>query len=111
VPEPDLAAYRDFPEDTPISQLSWERLSPLIVAEVLVDGDADKDTVRNVELYFHVPSIAEYWILDGRASVARPQLIVHRRWGRGWRIHTNQYGDTYTPRTLPGFELLIDPRR
>jgi Uma2 family endonuclease len=111
VPEPDLAGYRDYPTDEEIGEVSWEDISPLIVAEVLVANAPDKGMVRNVELYHQVPSISEYWVLDGQASAARPQLIVHRRWGKGWRVHTYAYGATFTTRTLPGFELLIDPRR
>ena len=110
-PEPDLAVYRDFPFDTPIRDMNWEEVSPVIVAEVLVDGDPDKDLVRNVDLYFQVPSIAEYWVLDGRENPDEPLLIARRRWGSRWVITEVPYGETYTTRTLPGFELLIDPRR
>jgi Uma2 family endonuclease len=111
VPEPDLAAYRDFPHDAEVGEVRWEDVSPLIVAEVLVEGDADKDLVRNVELYHAVPSIVEYWVLDGRPTPARPHLLVHRRWGSRWRTSVINYGDTYTTRTLPGFALLIDPKK
>lgn len=111
VPEPDLAVYRDFPFDTPIRDMNWEEVSPLVVAEVLVDGDPDKDLVRNVDLYFQVPSVAEYWILDGRENPDEPLLIARRRWGSRWVLTEVPYGETYTTRTLPGFELLIDPRR
>ena len=47
-------------------QVSWEDVSPILVAEVLYASDPYKDLVRNVELYLRVPSIREYWILDGR---------------------------------------------
>jgi Uma2 family endonuclease len=111
VPEPDLAAYRDFPFGEEVGEVGWQDISPLIVAEVLVGGDADKDLVRNVELYHAVPSIVEYWVFDGRPNPARPHLLVHRRWGNGWRTRQIPYGETYTTRTLPGFELLIDPKK
>lgn len=110
VPEPDLAVYRGFPLDAEPGELRWEDVSPVIVAEVLVGGDADKDLVRNVELYHEVPSVVEYWVLDGRPNPARPHLLVHRRWGAGWRTRPVPFGETYTTRTLPGFELIIDPR-
>ena len=111
VPEPDLALYQNFPFDTPIRDLNWEEISPLIVAEVLVEGDPDKDLVRNVDLYLQVPSIAEYWILDGRDNPDEPLLITRRRRGSRWMLGEFGFGETFTTRTLPGFELLIDPRR
>ena len=110
VPEPDVAAYRDFPTHLPIREWNWEEVSPLIVCEVLVDSDPHKDLVRNVDLYFEVPSIAEYWVLDGSADPDRPTLIARRRWGSRWLVREVAFGDTYTTRTLPGFALLIDPR-
>jgi Uma2 family endonuclease len=111
VPEPDLALYRDFPFDIPIRDLNWQEVSPIVVAEVLVDSDPTKDLVRNVDLYFQVPSIVEYWILDGREDPDEPVLVARRRHKRQWRIHEVTYGETYTTRTLPGFELLIDPKK
>lgn len=111
VPEPDLAVYRDFPFDVPIRDLNWEEVSPLVVAEVLVDSDPAKELVRNVDLYFQVPSIAEYWVLDGRENPDEPLLVTRRRRGSRWVLNEVPYGETYTSRTLPGFELLIDPRR
>jgi Uma2 family endonuclease len=45
-PEPDIAAYVDAP--TSISRnASWEELSPILVVEILVDGDIWKDLSRN----------------------------------------------------------------
>jgi Uma2 family endonuclease len=65
-PEPDIAAYRDFPTNLPIDQLRWQDVSPLLVVEVLSADTADKNLVRNRDLYVQVPSIREYWILDPR---------------------------------------------
>jgi Uma2 family endonuclease len=110
-PEPDLAAYRDFPEDRPLGELSWENFSPVLVAEVLSAEDPDKDLVRNAGLYFQVPSIKEYWLFDSRENADRPTLRVHRRYGKRWRIIDVAPGETYTTRLLPGFKLLLDPHR
>ena len=111
-PEPDLAAYHDFPVHRRIDDIRWEDVSPVLVVEIPSADDPDKDFVRNLELYLQVPSIREYWILDTRQSAERPTLIVYRRRGRRWqRPITVRYGETYTTRLLPGFELLIDPRR
>src|SRR5690348_13881824 len=42
-PEPDLAAYRGYPIDAPLDQVSWEDVSPILVAEVLYEADPYKD--------------------------------------------------------------------
>jgi Uma2 family endonuclease len=110
-PEPDVAAYRKFPFHRPFRKLRWQDVSPVLVVEVLSLDDPDKDLVRNVELYFQVPSIKEYWLLDTREDPEHPLLRVHRRYGRRWRIIDVAPGETYTTRLLPGFELLLDPHR
>lgn len=111
MPEPDLAAYHDFPRDVPLRELRWQDVSPVLVGEVVSSDDPDKDLVRNVKLYLRVASIKEYWIVDAREDPARPTLIVHRRHGKGWRKATFGPGTTFVSRLLPGFELLIDPSR
>ncbi len=111
IPEPDQAAYRDFPRHLPLDEVNWHEVSPILVAEVLLHGQPDKDLVRNVELYLQVPSIREYWVFDAREDPSRPVLHVYRRRGLRWqrRIEVAP-GETYTTRLLPGFELLLDPR-
>jgi Uma2 family endonuclease len=110
-PEPDLAAYRDFPRHLPIREQSWENVSPVLVAEVVSEDDPGKDLERNVELYVQVPSIREYWILDPRADADHPTLTVYRRRGRRWQNPVLvPAGETYTTKLLPGLELLVDPR-
>src|SRR6516225_10958883 len=78
-PEPDIAAYHDFPLERPTRTLRWQDLRPVLVAEVLSKDDPDKDPVRNVELYLQVPSIKEYWLLDTRKDPDRPLMTVYRR--------------------------------
>jgi len=109
-PEPDLAAYHDFPRSRGPRDLRWDEVSPVLVVEVLVEGDPAKDLDRNVELYRQVPSIQEYWILDGRQSVAQPTLLVYRRRDRRrWRkLLRAEPGETYTTELLPGFSLPLD---
>jgi Uma2 family endonuclease len=110
-PEPDLAAYRDFPLELPFDQVRWQDISPVLVVEILGD-DPDKDLVRNVGLYLQVPSVREYWVFDTlREGAERPHLIAHRRWGARWRVTEVAPGDSYTTRLLPGFTLVVDPRR
>ena len=109
VPEPDIAAYHDFPADE--DDTRWADVSPVLVGEVLVEGDPEKDLVRNVDLFFRVPSVREYWVLDCREGWSRPTLIQHRRYGTRWLVREYPFGSTFTPKLLPGFSLLIDPRK
>ena len=112
-PEPDMAVYHNFPVDKPIGSLRWEDLSPVLVAEVLVDSDPFRDLVRNVGLYIQVPSIREYWVLDGSSDPDEPSLLVYRRRGSRWHTKGNEYPfcSTYSTPLLPGFSLLIDAHR
>lgn len=110
-PEPDIAAYHNFPLDLPFSEIQWDDLVPLLVVEVVSEDDPAKDFRRNVNLYLQVTSIKEYWILDNREDADRPTLHVYRRVGKRWRVSKHAYGETYTTKLLPGFELIIDPRR
>jgi Uma2 family endonuclease len=109
-PQPDVVAYRHYPFHRRNRDIHWEDLRPLLVCEVLSAKDPNKDLVRNVELYWLVPSIREYWVLDGREDQDYPSLRVHRRHGRQWRVR--EYGPlgVYTTRLLPGLELTLDVR-
>jgi len=111
IPEPDVAAYRDYPQDLPIAEVNWDDFSPILVAEILSADDPNKDLVRNVELYLQVPSIKEYWIFDNRANPDQPTMLWRRRHGKRWIKRQLDFGETFTTRLLPGFELLIDPHR
>jgi Uma2 family endonuclease len=111
-PEPDLSAYCDALLGGPIDARDWRLVSPVLVVEVLKNSDPFKDLVRNVGLYLQVPSIREYWILDGRYSADEPTLMVRRRRGKNWlKPREVVYGAAYTTPLLPGFKLIIDPRR
>jgi Uma2 family endonuclease len=111
VPEPDLAAYCDLPRNKPLKEIRWRDLGPILVAEVLVEGDPYKDLERNRELYLEAPTIREYWILDGRENPNEPTLIQHRRYGKRWIEKAFPYGSTFTTKLLPGFSVAIDPRK
>ena len=110
VPEPDIAAYRNLPLDRPTRDLRWEDVSPILGCEVLSAEDPDPGLVRNVELYWLVPSIREYWVLDAREDADHPSLLAHRRYGGKWRIVEVGPSETYTTRLLPGFDLTLDVR-
>jgi Uma2 family endonuclease len=110
-PEADVAAYAHFPHHLPLAQRRWQDVSPLLVAEILSEDTADKDLVRNRNLYLRVPSIREYWILDPRADADRPTLLVHRRRGARWqRPISVGGGGNYSTRLLPGFTLVLNVR-
>jgi Uma2 family endonuclease len=109
-PEPDVASYREFPDDLPLGEIRWEDVSPILVVEVLSEDDPDKDLVRNAELYFLVPSIKEYWVFDTRVDADYPRLIVYRRYGKRWRILEIEPNSVYTTRLLPGFTLTLNTR-
>ena len=111
VPEPDIAVYTELPRDVPLRKIRWQDLNPFLVVEVLVDGDIGKDITRNPALFITLPSIKEYWVLNGAESPDEPSLIQHRRRGKSWTVTTFPYGSTFTTKLLPGFELLIDPRK
>lgn len=110
-PEPDISVFRVYPVDVARDQRRWQDVSPIIVVEVLYDADPHKDLVRNVELYLQVPSIREYWLLDARYSADEPTLIVHRRRGKRWVRREFLLGETYKTSVLPGFKLVVDPRK
>jgi Uma2 family endonuclease len=110
-PEPDLAAYHDFPVHLPFRKRRWQDVSPILIGEILTISDPAKDLIRNVELYLLVPSIREYWLFDTREDPEQPLLRVYRRHGKKWRIQEFAFGETYTTSLLPGFRLLIDPRK
>jgi Uma2 family endonuclease len=111
VPEPDIAAYSDYPLGKPFREIRWQDVTPLLVAEVLVDGSPEKDLERNLDLYFDQPSVREYWVLDGRDEPEEPTLIQHRRYGSRWVVREYPYGTVFATKLLPGFSLLIDPRK
>lgn len=110
IPEPDLAAYHDYPVHLALGRIRWRNVSPVLVAEVMSGNDPHKDLIRNVQLYLQVPSIKEYWIVDGRDDPEHPRMRVHRRQGKRWQVIDLSYKDTYASKLLPGFKLVIDPR-
>jgi Uma2 family endonuclease len=111
-PEPDLAAYHAYPAHLPVEEMDWRNVSPVLVVEILSEGDVDKDFQRNVNLYLRVPSIQEYWVIDPRSDYNQPALLVYRRRGQRWQNPIRiPGGGTYTPiRLLPDFSLTMDVR-
>lgn len=110
VPEPDISAYHGLDLTQDLRDIHWRDLGPVLVCEVLVEGDEYKDLERNLDLYLDVPSVREYWVLDGRADPNAPSLIQHRRYGGRWVIRTHAAGSTFGTKLLPGFALVLDPR-
>jgi Uma2 family endonuclease len=108
-PEPDFAAYHDYPRRTPWRERKWEDVSPVLVVEVASE-DLDKDFARNVDLYEQVPSIREYWLMHGGDVDSQFLFRVYRRRGQRWQKPLDLgIGATYTTPLLAGFSLTIKP--
>jgi Uma2 family endonuclease len=109
-PQPDFAAFHDFPIHLPYRQRRWRDVSPLLVVEIISPDYRHKDLVRNVELYLQSPTIREYWIFDPLADADGWFMRVYRKRGRAWQKPIDvALGAAYTTRMLPEFYLTIDP--
>jgi Uma2 family endonuclease len=110
-PQPDLAAYRDYPYRLPREMRRWQVFNPILVVEVLSEDYRLKDLVRNVALYRQAPSLREYWVLDPQDAGDHPTLRVYgKRGDRSWQRPIDvPFGGTYTTPLLPGFTLVVDP--
>ena len=95
--------YSEGPDD------DWRTVGPIIVGEVLRGEDINKDLFRNVDLYWRVPTIQEYWVFDIRENPRQPTLLVHRRTRNGWDTQELAASDTYQTPLLPGLKLVISP--
>ncbi|MGE0711283.1 MAG: Uma2 family endonuclease [Planctomycetota bacterium] len=100
-PEPDVAGYRGLELDP--DRLSWEGIYPVLVVEVVSLTDPAKDFERNRQLYWEVPSIEEYWIVDPRELP--PTLLALVRGPEGWIEHPVEAGGHYASSCFPGLEL------
>ena len=103
-PQPDVAAYRDFPDPPPDD---WDDVCPLIVVEVISERREQKDVTRNRHLYWMAGGIAEYWIIDPRQDVRRPTLmaLVRRSGTPRWQERVIPFGKSHRSPTLPRFLL------
>lgn len=110
-PQPDMAAYQDFPlERLDEEGLNWSEFTPIVVVEIVSPDSGDKDFYRNVSLYELKPGIREYWIIDPRDGINKRTLRVYRRRGTKWQKLTDiGPGGEYTTKLLPGFCLRLDP--
>ncbi|MBE7506432.1 MAG: Uma2 family endonuclease [Planctomycetia bacterium] len=103
-PQPDLAAFRNYPRQPP---KSWDEVCPIVVVEVISARRGAKDITRNRHLYWLAGGIREYWVIDPSKSQRRPTLIAHVR-GRGskeWRRSIVPFDKNYESPTLGGFAL------
>jgi Uma2 family endonuclease len=107
-PQPDVAAYSEFPHDLPSIERRWAKISPLVVVEI-VSGDVAKDLTRNVVLYERVPSIQEYWVINYWTDDDFFFRAFRKR-GKRWAKPVDyKLGDTYTTPLIPGFSLKLKP--
>jgi len=109
-PQPDLAAFRDYPLHWPRAMRRWQNIHPILVVEVLSERYRHKDLVRNVALYQQAPSVREYWVFDPRDAGDHPTLRVYRKRTRAWQSPIDvPFAGTYSTPLLPGFALIVDP--
>jgi len=110
-PQPDIAAYRDYPYRLPREMRRWQVFNPVLVVEVLSEEYHRKDLVRNVALYRQAPSLQEYWVLDPRDAGDHPTLRVYRKRGaRSWQRPIDvPFGGMYATPLLPDFALVVNP--
>lgn len=110
-PQPDLAAYRNYPSRWPPRTFGWQDVQPILVVEIISPRYADKDLARDVTLYREAPSVREYWIFDPRDRQGRLTLRVYRKRGaRSWQRPSDvPFGGTYATPLLPHFALVVDP--
>lgn len=103
-PIPDLSVYQGVDLRTADD---WDDICPFLVVEVISGRRAKKETVRNRHLYWTVPGIEEYWIIDPREDRLQPKLEALRRplAATDWRQTTVPFGTTYKTKALPGFSL------
>lgn len=111
-PQPDVAAFRDFPSPPPGD---WGDVCPIIVVEVISQRRDKKDTVRNRHLYWMAGGIMEYWIVDPREDSERPALItcVRPQGSAEWAESVTPFGKTFKSPTLRGLSVNLGrkPRR
>lgn len=103
-PQPDIAAFRDYPYPPPTS---WDDVCPDLVVEVISQRRAEKDTLRNRHLYWQARGVREYWIIDPRANGLEPTLLVLSRTSRArsWHQQTILFGKTYSSKSFPGLRI------
>lgn len=76
IPQPDVAAYRRYPQQSPES---YREGAPSLVVELVSRGSAEKDYIRNRRLYARVRSVLEYWIIDPTVDAEKPAMTVYVR--------------------------------
>jgi len=103
-PQPDIAAYRDFPDPPPDD---WSEVCPVVVAEVISDRREKKDVTRNRQLYWAAGGVMEYWIIDPREDERKPLMIalVRRAGAPSWEEHVVPFGKSHKSTILPRFTL------
>lgn len=103
-PQPDVAAYADFPDATPAD---WSDVCPIIVVEVISGRRAAKDTMRNRYLYWMAGGIAEYWIIDPGKHPEKPTLValVRKPGQNDWIENEIPFGKSHRSPALPRFTI------
>ena len=81
-PEPDLAAYRDFPSRWPPSAAAAGKTSiPFWSSKSFPPTTGTRTSFATSSCISQSPTIREYWIIDPVTDPDRPTLRVHRKRG------------------------------
>lgn len=109
-PQPDLAAYRDYPDPPPED---WKDVAPIVVVEVISARREKKDTIRNRHLYWSAKAIREYWIIDPSSDALAPTLIALKRQrdAQDWVEQVVPFGKSFKSTALPRFTLNLKRRK
>lgn len=105
VVRPPLALFACQP-----SQIG-HRPSPLVVVEFATEGNFTWTWRGDVDLYLRSAGATEHWVVDLREGPKWLVLSTRRLHQGQERLNEFCRGDDFKTPTLPGFELLIDPRR
>jgi len=97
--EPDLAAYAPAEIDA-TGKKGWKDMTPLLVVEVVSQGQESRDYVEKRRDYWDA-GVGEYWIVDPQLR----KMTVLTRAATDWIEQTFDADAVYSPAQFPGLEV------
>lgn len=101
VREPDLALYREWPEENGSWEL-WKRIKPFWVAEIVSKSRRQRD-YRDKRREYWLAGIEEYWIVD---VIERRVTVLHRG-DDDWIERVFREGEEAASTVLRGFTIAV----